>query len=184
MSREVSRHENSVGKDAEYARQFWERGQPEGMREAMIRNIVDAATTGTKGIFAGSAGFDERDKQKMSAYRELAREMGYEIGPFQLDRPTGVASAAIRKLPEQRPSPTSTKLPGEPMKTWRQFLETVREVDGEPKVVGFHAPDGKYYALGKNEQLVHIQTGDGTDRNTFIRQNGQDIPFETWKQNK
>ena len=78
----------------------------------------------------------------------------------------------------------SPELPGGPMPEWQLFEQKVHMVDGKQKVVGFNAPDGKYYPLGENEELVHIKSADGHGRDTFVRKDGQDIPFETWKEGK
>lgn len=61
----------------------------------------------------------------------------------------------------------------------------VHNVDGKQKVVGFDAPDGKYYTLAEGEELIHINSpkNDG-NRDTFISKDGQNIPFEIWKQGK
>ena len=174
---------NPADKDAEYSKRFWE-GQPDGMREAMIENIKSAASSGTFSMFAIMEGFSEKDKEKMSAYRSLAKEIGYEIGPIKLNRQTGTASAEIRKIEGYGSSHELTNRPGEALKEWQLFEEKVHMVDGKQKTVGFNDSEGKYYQLEDDEQLVHIKSEDGADRKTFIRKNGQDIPFETWKQGK
>jgi hypothetical protein len=98
MVREIPIIEITDDKDGEYSKKFWEKGKPEGLREAMIENIISATNTGFIGIFVSLDGYTENDKEKMSAYRVLAKEIGYEIGPYKLDRKTGVASADIRKI--------------------------------------------------------------------------------------
>lgn len=54
--------------------------------------------------------------------------------------------------------------------------------DGKP--IGFTAPDERYYPLQEGEELVQILNENKSARDTFIRKDGQDIPFETWKQGK
>ncbi len=70
------------------------------------------------------------------------------------------------------------------MQDWQLFEVKIHTVDGKPKAVGFNAPDGKYYPLEADEELVHIKREDDRGRNTFIRKNGADVPFETWKSDK
>lgn len=70
------------------------------------------------------------------------------------------------------------------MQDWQLFEQKIQIKDGEQKVVGFNAPDGKYYPLEEGEELVHIKSKDEKGRNTFIRKNGADVPFETWKSDK
>ncbi|MDP4008475.1 MAG: hypothetical protein Q8P68_04770 [Candidatus Peregrinibacteria bacterium] len=78
----------------------------------------------------------------------------------------------------------SPELPGGAMPEWQLFQEKIHLVDGKQKVVGFNDADGNYYPLAEGEELVHIKSADGVGRDTFIRKDGQTIPFETWKQNK
>lgn len=70
------------------------------------------------------------------------------------------------------------------MQDWQLFEQKIQIKNGGQKVVGFNAPDGKYYPLEEGEELVHIKTKDGKGRNTFVRKNGTDISFETWKSDK
>jgi len=76
----------------------------------------------------------------------------------------------------------SKDIPGGPLPEWQLFQEKIQTIDGNQKVVGFEAPDGHFYPLENGEELVHIKSEDGSKRETFIRTNGRDIPFETWKQ--
>ena len=55
------------------------------------------------------------------------------------------------------------------MQDWQLFEVKIHTVDGKPKAVGFNAPDGKYYPLEADEELVHIKREDDRGRNTFIR---------------
>lgn len=66
--------------------------------------------------------------------------------------------------------------PGGPLEESSLFEEKV--VGG--KTTGFRDPDGNSYFFNNGEELVHIKNSTG-GRNTFIRVNGEDIPFETWK---
>lgn len=67
---------------------------------------------------------------------------------------------------------------------WELFRKDVRTVEGEQKVVGFYDHEGTYYPLEDGEELVHIKSESSADRETFIRKDGYDIPFETWKEGK
>lgn len=67
------------------------------MKEAMIENLETMLRESSFRIFASLSGFDEKDKQKISAYRQLARELGMSIGQVTLNRKTGVASGPITK---------------------------------------------------------------------------------------
>ena len=90
--------------DQIYAAKHWEslqsRGNDklvEGMRLAMQENIEKAVELGKIGLFVNKDGFDEKDKEKMSAYRQLAKRMGYEIGEWMLRKSDGIATAEIKK---------------------------------------------------------------------------------------
>lgn len=83
--------------DHNYAQRFWAR-VPEGMRAAYQTSIESAARTGTLAIFVNMEGLDEKDREKMSALRLLAKELGYEVGQFRLDKRSGTVSASIRKI--------------------------------------------------------------------------------------
>ena len=82
--------------DREYAARFWKR-QPEGMREVFQRTIESAAQLGRLSIFVTSTGLTEQDREKLSALRALAQELGYTVGQFVLDRKTHTASASITR---------------------------------------------------------------------------------------
>jgi len=93
-------------KDVDYAQKFWSKGQPEGLREAMIESIQnsikDGENEGVFSIFVNQQGLDENDKMKMSAYRQLAKENGYEISQFQFNAKTHNARAKITKIEQQK----------------------------------------------------------------------------------
>jgi len=90
--------------DQTYAAKHWESIQNqgnqkfvEGKRSAMQEIIEGAAEEGKIGMFVNQQGFDEKDKAKMSAYRQLAKRMGYEIGEWVLNKSAGTATAEIKK---------------------------------------------------------------------------------------
>lgn len=92
-------------RDRKYADMFWEDNKniKEKMRRTMmeiIENSINHETgEGTLYLQAVSrTGIKEKDKARLSAYRILAREMGYEIGEFVFDKKTDVVRASIKKL--------------------------------------------------------------------------------------
>lgn len=98
-------------KDAVYAAQFWDQMSWDkgdvfatSMKEAMKTSIESAAKTigpdgnGQFSLFVTPEGMAEKDKQKISAYRELAKEMGFQIGPLKRNEKSGTATGTIRKL--------------------------------------------------------------------------------------
>jgi hypothetical protein len=88
--------------DKEYARRYWIR-QPPGMREVMERNIKKSATEeGVIYHFVDPQGIKEDDKEKLSAFRILARQMGYDIGQYHFDKHAHVASAKVRKKTKRK----------------------------------------------------------------------------------
>ncbi len=88
--------------DKEYARRYWIR-QPPGMREVMERYIQKCASEGIPlRHFVGAEGIAEDDKEKLSAFRVLARQMGHEIGQYSFDKSSHVATAEIRKKPQRK----------------------------------------------------------------------------------
>ncbi len=83
--------------DKMYAARFWE-GKPPGLREAMTETIKKDAQTGRTSIFVDKRGITERDKEKLSARRELARELGFEVGPFTFNENAYTATATIKPI--------------------------------------------------------------------------------------
>lgn len=88
-------------KDIDYAGRFWAR-QPKGMREAMEEIIRDAAKDGFISDLVGPGGIDEARKEKLSAYRRLAMELGYEIGKFQFKKGPNIVMAEIKKIEKDK----------------------------------------------------------------------------------
>ena len=85
-------------KDREYGSR-WVSQQPKGVKEVLEKVVRRAAPTGTISVFVNKEGFDENDKGKMSTLRIIADGMGYNIGPWKLNRPSGTATAAIALRP-------------------------------------------------------------------------------------
>lgn len=82
--------------DEVYAAKFWARKHPPGLREAMIETIRADAQIGTTVIFVDKSGITEIDKEKLSARRELAKELGFEVGSFAFNKNAFTATATIR----------------------------------------------------------------------------------------
>ena len=68
---------------------------PKGMLPVMRKIIRDSVARGWIGTFANMGGYEDKDKNKMSAYRVLAASMGITVGQWVLNRETGVARATI-----------------------------------------------------------------------------------------
>ena len=72
-------------RDAAFAEQFW-RSAPPNLRAQMVENIHDAADKhGFIGVFTEAQfgeEMEDRRKYQMSAYRQLARELGYEYAQW------------------------------------------------------------------------------------------------------
>ncbi len=84
--------------DLELAAQFWREDRPRGLREAMKENIVEASRSGRFAIAIDRKGQSDDETLKLAAYKMLAMELGYEIGPYQFHANSGTATAVIRKL--------------------------------------------------------------------------------------
>jgi len=85
-------------KDEEYSQRFWDRDQPDGLREVMIYNLESAVKRGTFSLFVDPKGITEKDKEKLSAYRLLAKETGFEIGEFVFSKETYTVTATISQI--------------------------------------------------------------------------------------
>jgi hypothetical protein len=87
-------------RDYEYATRFWKRGQPETMRQNMTEIIEKAVQEGTFYLFVDQEEMTDEDKERISAYRVLAKQIGYRVGGFthQPGKPT--ACAPIERMTE------------------------------------------------------------------------------------
>ncbi len=90
--------------DEAYSMMFWAQKRPEGLREAMEQYLDSAIKTGEFSSFAGATKtpegkveLDQDSKEKLSAYRMLAREKGYAIGPFKYNEGATTVQAPITK---------------------------------------------------------------------------------------
>jgi hypothetical protein len=84
-------------RDLEYAARFWRGNQPSGLRETMQTNIEHACLHGQLASAVSPHGMTEDDKQKLSAYRVLAGELGYLVGPYKFHKGSGTVTAPITK---------------------------------------------------------------------------------------
>jgi hypothetical protein len=107
LSKDVNGREEYVGgqeidKDTAYSMRFWSQNRPRGLRDVMRETIDNAAQTGSFSMFAGAVKgtneLDEASKEKLSAHRIIAKEMGYSIGGFKLNENAGTVVAPITKI--------------------------------------------------------------------------------------
>ena len=103
--------DNTLSRDERYAQRFWDgfRNGPkpwsdaniESLRATIRSELVRAAeSTGVFPVLVGPERITEKFKEKLSACRQLARDMGYEMGPFRFNENSYVAVAEIRKVPK------------------------------------------------------------------------------------
>lgn len=82
--------------EAEYAEKFLS-GHPEAS-EAMKQEIEAAGLMGNISFPIGRGGITEEDKARFSAYRQIAKSMGYEIGGVSFHEVNYTATAPIRRI--------------------------------------------------------------------------------------
>lgn len=105
---------DNLSKDETYSRRFWNR-MIEGKRieylseylkdkrRAMMGIISDAVNkqNGCLSIFVNRSAegrFDDQDREQISAFRELAKEMGYVLGPMTHNGENETASGFLTKI--------------------------------------------------------------------------------------
>ncbi len=84
-------------KDLEYSKRFWSHNQPPEQRETMIENVLRAGETGFIGMSVDPTGITGAHREKLSALRVLARQMGYNVKQFIFDPRSYTAIASIKK---------------------------------------------------------------------------------------
>jgi hypothetical protein len=84
-------------RDLEYAARFWRGERPSQLRETMKKIIESAYAQGQFAYAVDSNGLSETDKEKLSAYRVLANELGYNIGPYELHKTSWTVTSPITK---------------------------------------------------------------------------------------
>lgn len=93
--------DNQLALDKVYSDLFWS-GKSESLstdlKKAMLESIEKAVAIGRFSLFTDPTSIGEKDRQTLSAYREIARENGYEIGKFTHNPSSHTASAPIKKL--------------------------------------------------------------------------------------
>jgi hypothetical protein len=105
LARQPDGSEHYVGgrkleKDDVYSERFWSRPehQIDGYTQAMMENIQKSADgTGNLGMYVPSTGPDEKSKEKMSAYRKMAKDMGYIVGGYHFVEADHMVIATIVK---------------------------------------------------------------------------------------
>jgi hypothetical protein len=80
---------SSVLNDEVNAKKFWERMGPgqkfiDSLRYSMELAVNNAAKLGSLSMRVNKDVVSERDREHMSAYSQLARELGYGVGPIEL----------------------------------------------------------------------------------------------------
>lgn len=78
--------------DQQYA-QRWLSSRAPGTVQAIKQNIEQAAATGEISLFVDINGITDEDKGRLSAYRVIANQIGFEIGQWRYDRSKGTGSA-------------------------------------------------------------------------------------------
>ncbi|MEK7571064.1 MAG: hypothetical protein AAB553_02210 [Patescibacteria group bacterium] len=97
--RELTKDES----DRMYSAAYWYENRetiPYGLRDQMISNIRSAGEPGGNGqigTFVDPEGITEKDRMKMSAYKVLAEELGYEVGEYTHHQKTHNVNAPISK---------------------------------------------------------------------------------------
>jgi hypothetical protein len=101
----------ALDKDEAYSMMFWVKDKPEGLKEAMASSVEIAVGSGEFSSFVGATKgpdgkfeLEQDSKEKLSAYRLIAREKGYQIGSFKYHENAGTVTAPIAKL---EPNPTN-----------------------------------------------------------------------------
>lgn len=94
-----------VSRDEAFSSMYWgnlrmggmkEKGIQE-MQEQMRETLEKAAIEGNLSIFVDRNGLTQNDKEKLSAYRIQAKQFGYEISQFELNKDSGTVTAKISK---------------------------------------------------------------------------------------
>lgn len=83
--------------DQIYAKKYWDKYPDERVKEAMSEIIELAAKTGVFRHFVSANGITEEDKVKLSAYRQLAHELGYKLGQFKFNKNSHSVYTEIHK---------------------------------------------------------------------------------------
>lgn len=85
-------------KNVKFSDLFWSRNQPTAKREAMMDNIISASGNGLLALIVDHGGITDMDKERLSAYRVLAKQMGYEVGLYRFNPASGNVTALICKV--------------------------------------------------------------------------------------
>jgi hypothetical protein len=92
-----------ISRDEAYSMMFWSKEKPDSLKDTMKDILNGSFKTGVISIFAGAEkhenGFEleQESKEKLSAYRILAEELGYIIGPYKYNEKSGNVQATINK---------------------------------------------------------------------------------------
>jgi hypothetical protein len=89
---------HNQNKDIDYAERFWSSNKNTiELRDAMAQSLQRAIDRGDRlfHISVDVTGITEKDKERLSAYRALGKELGVELGPFRLIKGAGTAVAEL-----------------------------------------------------------------------------------------
>lgn len=76
-------------RDQKFAAKFWA-NQPPGMEDTMLKIIHRSKS---KGVLSLTGNL--KDQNRLSAYRILAQQNGYKVGPFRMNPESGTAQAKL-----------------------------------------------------------------------------------------
>ncbi len=93
-------------KDVDYSKRFWLRksiflkneNRLQELKEIMMESIASSSKNDFLGVFASSNGPSEEQKEQASAYRVLARQMGFKIGKYTLNEDSYIMIAPIKRV--------------------------------------------------------------------------------------
>jgi len=95
-----------INRDDAYSIMFWNKERSKGLKDAMKGILEDASKQGYFSITVGELKKDkdgnyelgQENKEKLAAYRVLAREMGYDIGTYEYKEKAWVVKATMTKI--------------------------------------------------------------------------------------
>jgi len=95
-----------ISKDKAFANLFWKKQEQKFKNEKFVKQLKETMeenietgykNSGKLGSFVDPKGITQEDKEKLSAYRLLAEELGYQVGEYKFDSNSFIASAKIDK---------------------------------------------------------------------------------------
>jgi len=91
--------------DVDFSARYWDRHRASGWSdlqmdrrlESMKENILSGSATGSMSFLVGDDRITDEWREKLSAYRVLARQMGFDVGAFRFNPDAGTVTAPITK---------------------------------------------------------------------------------------